>query len=179
MATEKFDGYARVDMIMKKADSTQEDIKKAYSVWSKTYDEVTINSGSNEDHRECMRVGSHASLVLPGLCSNLARGCVTCVLFAHRTHEDGRIWAQLARDNRTNSRAIRWKRANIYCLCSTFQPRSFMTTEGNCWQKCAPLTCKATFKNLDFSIFVAKYEYVLDPYVYLSFYNNLNFASVW
>jgi hypothetical protein len=63
MATEKFDGYARVDMIMKKADSTQEDIKEAYSVWSKTYDEVTINSGSNEDHRECMRVGSHASLV--------------------------------------------------------------------------------------------------------------------
>jgi hypothetical protein len=50
MATEKFDGYARVDMIMKKADSTQEDIKEVYSVWSKTYDEVTINSGSNEDH---------------------------------------------------------------------------------------------------------------------------------
>lgn len=41
MATETFDGIAHVDMLMMKKGTTQEEMKKAYKAWSKTYETVS------------------------------------------------------------------------------------------------------------------------------------------
>ena len=48
MAAEDFDGYAYMDVLMKKEGTTQDEIQEAYHIWAKTYDKVGswYNSGT-------------------------------------------------------------------------------------------------------------------------------------